>query len=342
GLFTVRLVVGNYGCYETLVMTDYIHVSPPIARFDINQSCDTPYVRHFIDRSIGADQWSWTFGDGATSTLPNPTHTYAATGTYRVSLTVKNAVSGCEHTDSAQVIIADEQALFSATDLILCRSGSTVFTAIEQHTGGITGLTWDFGDGTTSNINPAQHTYPLAGNYNVALYITDAAGCRDTLIKPNYIRVNGPTADFNSAVPGSCLLTAISFSDLSVTDGSNAITQWTWNYGDGNTATFTAPPFTHIYANQGTYSVSLLVRDAAGCADSIIKNNMLVISTPVAAFTTADTVSCPGASIVFTNTSTGPGLTYEWEFGDATTSTIAAPTHVYTTNGTYNIKLKIT
>jgi gliding motility-associated-like protein len=342
GLFTVRLVVGNSGCYDTLTFINYIHVNPPIANFAVTINCDQPFVRIFTDNSIGADEWNWDFGDGSTSTLPSPSHTYATAGNFNVILRVKNNTSGCEHSKTIPVVVADEQANFSATALEICKRSSTTFNAVSNNSAGIVNFEWDFGDGTTGTGNPLSHVYIQSGDFNVRLIITDAAGCTDTSTKLNYIRVNGPTADFNPAVPGSCLQSSITFNDLSVTDGIHAITEWSWNYGDGNSEMLTSPPFMHSYANQGTYAVSLLVKDAAGCTDSIFKDNLIVISIPVADFSAADTISCPSNAIVFSNNSTGPGLSYLWNFGDGITSNQMSPAHSYTSDGIYTVQLTIT
>lgn len=342
GMFTVTLIAGNNGCYDTLVVPHYIHVKPPIANFDITFDCSRPYIRNFVSTSIGADEWSWDFGDGNTSSLPDPVHTYAAPGTYTVQLTVRNLSTGCMHTRAIQVIIADEEAAFSASQTEVCAGSSITFTATQRHPDGIRNYYWDFGDGSGDMGNPVNHTYLLSGYYTVRLIITDAAGCNDTTVLTNYIRVNGPVANFNAAVPGSCMMTVVTFNDLSTTDGIHPITEWAWNYGDGNTSTLFAPPFTHAYAAGGNYAVSLTVKDAAGCTSSITKENHLVISTPVAAFRTIDTLSCPGSGVVFSNQSTGPGLSYHWDFGDGNTATSVTPTHAYAASGTYSVKLRIT
>lgn len=342
GMFSVTLIAGNNGCYDTTRIPNYIHVKPPIANFEVKFNCGEPYIRNFADRSIGADEWSWSFGDGATSTLQNPSHTYTTPGTYTIMLTVHNLQTGCSHTRTGQVIVADEAASFTASQTELCAKSAVTLTATQRYPGGITNYAWSFGDGATATGNPVNHVYQASGNYSIQLIITDAAGCKDTALLQNHIRVNGPVANFNAALPGSCLNTAVQFNDLSTTDGINAITEWTWSYGDGNTQTLTAPPFSHAYAASGSYHVSLTVKDAAGCSSSITKQNHLIISTPVAAFKSADTLSCPGSGVVFSNQSTGPNLTYAWDFGDGQTSTVATPAHVYTATGTYTVKLRIT
>jgi len=342
GYFNVQLIVGNDGCYDTLKMLNYIHVNPPIANFSISLNCDQPFIRIFTDASIGADVYTWDFGDGNTSTLVSPVHTYAGTGNYIVKLTVRNTTTGCEHTKTDHVVIADEQANFTANNLEICKRSSSTFNAAINDSTGIVNFEWDFGDGTTATGNPVSHSYLMAGSFPVQLIITDAAGCKDTIVKPNFILVNGPAANFTSSVPGSCLLTSIIFNDLSVTDGTHAIQQWIWSYGDGISDTLIAPPFSHTYNNQGSFSVSLQVTDAAGCTDSIFKENILVISTPVANFAALDTVSCPSNPIQFTNSSTGPGLIYVWNFGDGNTSNLINPTHAYLSDGIYTVQLNIT
>ena len=342
GLFSIRLIAGNYGCFDTVDVIDYIHVSPPIAKFMIGLNCGLPFERTFTDQSIGADEWFWNFGDGNTSTLASPVHTYAAAGKYSVKLRVKNNASGCEHSKTIEIVIADEQAIFSTSDLEICKGAAATFNAIEKNNGGIANFYWNWGDGTTGTGNPASHVYLQAGIYTVQLITDDAAGCRDTATKINYIKVNGPTADFKPAIPGSCLMTAISFTDLSVSDGTHPLISWNWNYGDGSANTLIAPPFSHAYASEGSYNVSLKITDAAGCTDSIYKSNLLIISTPVAAFTPSDTVSCPQKPILFTSNSTGPGLQYQWNFGDGTTSNLMTASHVYTKDGIYTVQLNIT
>ena len=344
GLFTIILIVSNNGCADTLIITDYIHVKPPIAIFNVASNCSNKYTRTFTDQSIGADSWSWNFGDGNTSSSQNPVHTYASVGTFTVTLTVVNFSTGCDYTKTSVVTIADEQAMFTATLVQLCKNNSTSFTATSiQTNSAIVNYEWDFDDGTGPiSGNNVSHVFVNAGQYDIRLIITDVNGCKDTLIRPNYIKVNGPTAGFNPAVPGSCLNAAVTFNDLSVTDGTHAITNWYWNYGDGIIDTLTSPPFQHLYSGSGVYNVSLIVQDSYGCKDSIGLNNALIISTPVADYISIDTVSCPGKPVIFQNLSTGPSLTYAWTFGDGGTSTLANPVHVYNTDGNYTVNLTVT
>ncbi|MFN0082856.1 MAG: PKD domain-containing protein [Ferruginibacter sp.] len=344
GFFTIRLIVYNNGCADTLIIPDYIHIKPPVAIFTVAASCVNKFTKTFVDQSIGADTWSWNFGDGNTSTVKSPVHTYATVGTYTVSLTVTNISTGCNYTKTSIVTIANEEALFAAASTELCKNTFTVFTATSmQANSSIVNYEWDFGDLTGPFTgNNASHSYTAAGLYTVRLIITDANGCKDTLTKNQYIKVNGPTAGFSPAVPGSCLNASVTFNDQSTTDGTHALTTWYWNYGDGVRETLTAAPFQHMYGGSGAYNVSLVVQDNYGCKDSTGLNNALIISTPVADYTSKDTLSCPNKPVIFQNLSTGPSLTYTWSFGDGGTSTQQNPVHLYTTDGLYTVNLTVT
>ena len=343
GYFTVTLIVWNNGCPDTLKFVDYVHISPPIAIFAALSNCAIPNQMDFVDHSIGADTWNWDFGDGTTSTVQNPgIHTYAGPGTYYVTLVVTNFKTGCSHGQTQTIIILNEKADFVAGDTIICRGSSVNIKAINMNAANISSYYWNFGDGTEGfDSASVNHIYTKAGRYSVTLVITGKLGCKDSVVKDLYIKVVSPSAAFSSSAPGICLNNAITFTDSSSTDGF-AIQNWVWNFGDGVTQTFTAPPFQHTYATPGVFSVTLTVVDAKGCSDSISQVNALTISKPVADFVSADTMSCHAQVIGFTNLSVGPNLTYNWDFGDGTSSAAVNPTHQYTTQGIYTISLTIT
>jgi gliding motility-associated-like protein len=347
GLFTITLIVGNNGCRDTLTLLDYINVTPPIAKFNVIKNCNQHYIRTFDNISIGADTWTWNFGDGTPteSTIFSPVHTYGAVGTYIVTLTVHNNITGCDHFTTTTVVIAEEYAFFTASSLELCKNTPTVFTATSMHAiPDIASYDWDYGDLTPHGTAAiSSHTYTQAGTFTCTLIITDVNGCKDTLVKNNYIKVNGPTANFIPSVPGSCLNAGINFTDQSVGDGTHPITEWQWNYGDLISETLTSPPFSHTYNSTGIFGVTLIIKDSYGCIDSIVKQNILTISKPRADFFTLDTISCPNKPILFGNSSTGPGLVYDWNFGDGPTIYHGAtPTHFYVNQGIYTVHLTVT
>lgn len=342
GYFNVRLVIGNNGCYDTIRFINYIHIKPPVANFVSDFNCLDPRTQIFTDHSIGADEWHWDFGDGTGTTVQSPTHVYADTGIYIVTLVVHNSTTGCDYTRQHTVKVVIEKARFTVSDSVICKNTAVAFNALPNNPANIASFNWNFGDGANGTGISPSHSYALAGQYTVQLITTDIIGCKDTLIKQLYIEVNGPTSNFTVNNPGSCLMSAISFTDNSVSDGTHAITTWVWNYGDGIIETLTAPPFQHTYAGPGVYTISLTVIDSKGCQDSIVKADVITVSKPVAAFSSLDTISCPGKDIHFTNASTGPGLNCTWNFGDGTSSISSNPVHAYTADGVYTVRLNIT
>ncbi|MEP7164931.1 MAG: PKD domain-containing protein [Ferruginibacter sp.] len=341
GYFNIQLIVWNNGCPDTLKLADYVHINPPIASFTVAAYCTDPLKRVFTDHSIGADEWNWDFGDGTTSNIPSPTHVYLLSGTYTVTLLVRNLTTGCTYTKTSTERVIDEHADFIATDTVICRMSTVTFSAVGSNPANIGVYQWAFGDGATGTGHDVSHIYTVSGLYDVSLFTVDWNGCRDTLIRQRYIRVNGPTAGFTVPVVATCLLSTITFTDTSSNDGIHPIIQWIWNYGDGIIDTLTSGPTQHTYALPGVYSVTLTVTDNNGCQDSIIRTSLLTISKPVAGFNAVDTLTCPGRNILFLNSSTGSGLIYHWNFGDGSISINANPTHAYAANGVYTVKLMI-
>lgn len=342
GYFPIMLIAFNNGCPDTLIVPDYIHVLPPIAIFSVSSACSTKLTRTFTDRSIGADTWFWDFGDGNTSAIPSPVHTYSTPGIYVVSLTVHNNITGCNYTKSVNVKIIDERANFTANTTIICRTNTVTFTALGNTLANVASYRWSFGDNTIGSNATIVKRFNTSGIFTVSLIVTDINGCKDTMVRPQYIEVNGPTANFGSSVPGTCLSNSVSFNDSSATDGRHPIVQWIWSYGDGTVDTLTSGPFQHTYNMAGFYTVTLTVTDNSGCSHRIVKPNLLMISQPDAIFSTLDTSTCPNRAVTFVNTSTGPNLRYAWDFGDGNTSTVRNPVHNYLTDGNFTVKLVIT
>jgi gliding motility-associated-like protein len=343
GRFDVKLKVWNGGCMDSLLIRDYITINPPIARFNVNITCRKPFERMFIDMSIGAEEWHWDFGDGNTSNVQSPAHTYAAPGSYMVTLRVVNNTFGCDYTTTRQVQIINSRAQFSTPDTTVCKGDNVIFTT-GLNLADINSLNWNFGDGTPS-INSdlgstiRDHVFTRTGQFTVRLYLNDKNGCADTMIKTRYITVSGPTAKFAPANGGACLNATVIFNDS--TTGTHPIQQWNWQYGDGTSEVLTTPPFMHSYTTAGSYLVKLKVTDTEGCTDSTSLSTALTISSPTANFSTIDTFSCPDRPVRFVNQSAGNNLIYRWDFGDNTTSSAANPAHTYTSDGIYTVKLVI-
>ncbi len=347
GYFSVTLIATNNGCADTVVRSNYIYVFPPIASFNTTPDCINRLRFSFTDLSIVNPtltplSWEWNFGDGSPLvTIQNPVHTFPGLGSYQVRLIVRNG--NCADTTTRTIRVINEAPDFTANLTNTCKPATVTFSAANVTASSITNYFWSFGDGIQQNTasGTIAHYYTNSGTYNIRLIITDVNGCRDTVIRNSYIRINGPLTNFSATNIAGCTGLTTTFNDLSTTDGLNNIINWEWNFGDGVIQNFSSPPFQHIYTAPGTYSVKLKITDAAGCMDSTILNNLVTATDPVPDFVSADTLTCPGATVNFTNTTIATGFSSQWDFGDGNTSALTSPTNIYTTTGLYNVKLRI-
>ena len=347
GHFSVTLISFNNGCPDTLTKTNYTYSLPPIAKFtSAVTNCANRLQFSFTDQSIlnpfvAPITWSWNFGDGSpVSATQNPIHTFPALGPYIVTLVVTNG--GCSDMVKNTIQAIDQAPDITASATTICRGTSIIITPLNFNPGLTASLFWDLGNGATSNYKGAiAYTYANSGTYTISLVATDINGCTDTMIKNNYIRVNGPKANYTATNLAGCTGLVTTFTDLSTTDGINALVNWQWDFGDGTIQNFSGPPYQHTYNTVGTFSVILKVTDAAGCSDSIKINNLVTATHPAPNFISADTLTCPGATVTFTNTSVAVGFGSQWDFGDGNTSAITSPTHSYVATGFYDIKLQV-
>lgn len=343
GYFNVTLTAINNGCEVSITHNNIIRVLPPIARFVSTANCNNRLEFSFTDQSVGPVTWSWNFGDGSpVVTTQNPTHVFPAFGNYVVTLTVTNG--SCSHSISQNISTISIAPDFNANQTAICKGLPVTFTPFNIPPGAVSNLIWDFGDGNSTILgySPATHTYQQSGIYNVMLIVVDINDCRDTVLKNNYIRVNGPVANFSATNTNGCSGMTTTFTDNSTTDGVNAIVSRRFDFGDGTIQTFTTPPYQHTYNQTGTFHVKMIVTDAAGCSDSITLNNLVTTTSPIPEFSSGETLTCPNAPVTFINGTTAGGFTSFWDFGNGVTSTDVSPTYNYPAVGIYTVKLLVT
>jgi FOG: PKD repeat len=337
GTFAVRLTVENNGCPETSER-QFIRVRPPVAGFIPHVECGGLEVQFentsIIDNSEPVT-YSWDFGDGTTSTEAAPTHTYGSFDAYTVTLTVTNG--SCSDVFVGRVNLVRETANFTISDDPGCRNAPITFTST-NNPDNIASFEWQFDGGAfgTSNRDTVVR-FNTNGRHTITLRITDRNGCVDT--QTGTIDITSPTADITANGPGGCENTMITFTDQSTPDGS-PITNWTFDFGDGQTQSFTGGPLTHLYTDTGRYVVKMTVRDARGCTGSVTLNDPIFIGRPRAWFYARRDTICPTSPVAFTDSSQGERLTYQWNFGDGQTSTQRNPTHTYGgSDSTYTVQL---
>src|SRR5206468_3079460 len=151
---------------------------PPVAAFSSSCSaltCSFTSTSSDPDGTIAS--YSWTFGDGATSTVQNPSHTYAAGGTYTVTLPVTDNQGAASATTSRTMAVTPPNQPPTAAVTSSCSALTCSFTSTSSDPdGSIASYSWNFGDGATSTAANPSHTYAAGGSYTVTLTVTDNQG----------------------------------------------------------------------------------------------------------------------------------------------------------------------
>ncbi|MBL7773277.1 MAG: PKD domain-containing protein [Chitinophagaceae bacterium] len=324
-------------------------VTPCMANF---MWTNTGLTASFMDMSSAPgpiSNYNWTFGDGGTSTLQNPTHTYASSGSYNVCLTISGIDSmsnpfSCTYCDST-VYVSNTTCNASYNYNFV---GSTFyFTNTSVVSGTIIGYNWSFGDGGTSTVANPIHTYTTSGFMNVCLTITVMnAGTVSTCTSCSMIYVNAASGPCNanySYVQSTG--TTINFTNTSTAGGT--INSYAWTFGDGGTSSAQNP--THTYGASGYYNVCLTISGIDSNQQTFTCthcDSVYVQGTSTGCNITANfTKTTSGNTAMFTNTTNCTGCTsisYNWNFGDASTSTLTNPNHIYASSGTYTVCLTAT
>ncbi len=279
-----------------------------------NQCAGTPVV--FTDQSTGADSWSWNFGDGGTSNIPNPTHTYPNAGSYTVTLIV--SLANCSFDTTTTTINVINAATAAYTDNSPVCLGQT--TTFQNTSIGGTSYAWDFGDGTPLNLtNNPSHVYATPGSFTVTL-IAVSGNCSDTVSHTVTI-TNGAVAGFSySGIP--CSGSTIQFSN-----SSTAGLSYHWDFGDGDTSNLQTP--NHAYNSTGSFTINLVV-NSQGCGSDTVQQNIQITNVGTANFSYDIDPCLTGYS--FNNLSSSSG-SFLWNFGDGHSSTEIAPIHEYQVAG---------
>lgn len=282
----------------------------------------------FTNTSAGITGSQWTFGDGATSTLTSPTHSYASSGAFPLTLTVTSALNGCTASTTEMVNVSiTPVAAFTPDPDNGCIDLDVAFT--NQSTGA-SFYQWDFGDGNTSGLNEPFHTYTAAGTYTVTMIAENVNGCADT-VSTNVVAHPLPVADFTLSQGQSCV-SPVTIQTVNASQGSIG---FDWDLGNGQTSQLNQPAIT--FDAPGTYTVSLTATNQYGCTHQH-QEEFIVHPSPVASFDAQPQPACEGRPIEFTNTSLN-AASFIWRFGDGAQSSADEPLHSYAQAGQYTVVL---
>jgi PKD repeat protein len=233
---------------------------------------------------------------------------------------------------SAQAPIAK----FGASPATSCSPALVQFT--DSSTNNPTSWSWNLGNGTTSILQNPSTTYNTPGTYTVSLTVSNASGSNTKTITGYITILPAPTISFSATDTSvGCGTKIAQFTNTSSLGVAGAGSYY-WDFGDGTNSSAVSP--THTFSTTGSYTVSLIVTNSAGCSKLLSKSQFVnVVPKTTANFTASNNNSCNApVTVSFSNTSTG-GTSYLWDLGDGSTSTATSPTHTYAAGGSYNVRL---
>jgi PKD repeat protein len=311
------------------------------------------YVGSATDPGGDTFTYAWSFGDGTNATGPNVSHTFLDEGAYVVTLTTEDDDGGID-TATQSVAISNVNPTIDTMVLPtanLNEGSPLAFTSTASDVGilDVLSYSWAFGDGTTSSSQNPVHTYADegTGSFTVTLTVTDgdtgSATQSGTIaianVNPVVASISGPTAG-NEA---QTLAWTSSATDV----GINDTLTYTWDFGDGNSASGTGA--THAFQQDGTYTVTFTATDNDGGADSTSITVVISNTPPSVTTLSGPATGDEGSALTFAGSATdaspidAANLTWSWDWGDSTAvGTGNGPSHAWDDEGNYTVTATVT
>ncbi|MDA8670201.1 PKD domain-containing protein [Flavobacteriales bacterium] len=326
-ILTGSSLTNNCEAYDSV---DLVVLPYPVitATSDTSNGC-IPLPVNFSSTVNSVGYYLWDFGDGNTSTVDNPTHTYTSDGYYSVNVRFED-FSGCVDSFDFDIIPHPVPSpSFIPIQLDTCVL--PINYNFQNNSIGASSYNWDFGDGNNSINTLPDNSYVSSGNYTIKLVASNTYGCSDSITSSIFVKPV-TNAQFNAVPLDTCKLPA----NYSLVNNSTGSIAYIWDFGDGSTSNL--PNLNHSYSSDGNYQISLISMNSFGCFDtSYVDINVLPVPSLGFNYTQLDTCSVP-SNFSFQNTSTG-GNSYLWDFGDGLFSPVYSPLHTFSSDGTYNVKI---
>jgi PKD repeat protein len=336
---------------------------PPLTHLAIQssrQTADSGVSVNFSATFLGGVpplQYSWQFGDGGTSSSPNPSHAFTAAGRYNITLNLSDSAG---HSLGASLILNVSTVPVLNPNI----SPSPTDAGITTHffagssggwDGGSCQCVWNFGDshvgryggsgnnssGNSSNLGgpgDTNYTYLVAGNYTPQVWWNDSGGIR--LTKSLGLLVN-PTlaAPAITASPADPYLGQLVNFTARASGGTHPY-RYAWEFGDGGTGG-NLQNISHVYTTNGPFLATVTITDAVGGGVRASEN--ITTALNLSAFANVSFGAAPLPVGFGSHVSGGsPGYRFAWSFGDGGSSPLSAPQHVFSSQGVYRVTVLVT
>jgi len=337
GIYSVNLsVVTDSGCTNSITIPSEVFHNP-VVTFNAPNKCQNNTVNYSENSTVPGSNvvdWVWDYGDGSLlGTTKSTSHDYTLPGDYQVLLSVTTE-DGCVGTLEKTLTVHPVPEPEFNFDNKVCLGDDMQFTDVTSiASGSVDTWEWRFiegselGDTSYSTVQNPVIGFLKHGTHSVKFTAISADfGCEHTITKTINV-FPSPVASF--ITEEVCQGNEQRFLDDSfMEDGT--IGTWEWDFNEGNPTIGQRLPY-YTFGGNGTFNVSLKVTATNGCSDFFTKP-VVVHEQPVADFSFTQVDSCSPLEISFVNSSSiqsGASLSYEWQFGDDSTSNKLTPSHIY-------------
>lgn len=298
-------IIGNDGCSSDTIQIPIVINPNPSAHFytvDVCLGATTSFLDQSTITSGNITNWQWDFGQGGTASIAAPSFTYTSDGSKSVKLIVTSD-KGCTDTIIQTVVVNPlPVADFSSNTPTGCSPLCIDFKNTSTiNSGSVSQYIWDLGNDISGDENPKScynNTDLTPKNYSVSFIAISDKGCRDTIVKTDYVTVYAqPNAQFTSSTQE----VNVSNTEVTFTNTSTNAVSYTWDFGD-NTPTTASTNATHSFPNTdyNTYTVTLTAKNQGGCTDTAQTTIKVLAPDPIYTIPNVFTPNEDGANDVFT------------------------------------------
>ncbi|OQY27547.1 MAG: hypothetical protein B6244_10220 [Candidatus Cloacimonetes bacterium 4572_55] len=357
GKYQAMLTATDNSSTDCQVSTKIIPVvinDPPVAEAGVNmKGCAGETFLFDGNRSYDNDgqiiRYEWDFGDGSTAEGQVVSHSFSGSGRYKVQLKVTDdSETICDSDSDELFVVINQPPVANAGPDQLTGRLTVVFDGLESKDPDGDQLTyiWDFGDGSAPRMGATPvHSYRQPGTYTVTLTTRDHSGTDcDEDVDQMIVTVNRPPNADPGAPRAACVSEEIQFDGGASRDEDGEIVTYTWDFGDGGSATGVQAG--HVYENPGVYTVTLTVDDNSGTDTSrdINVTQVYINALPIP-IASGDPISCINEKVNFDGSLSydpdGDITEYIWDFGDGSIGTGPKPVHYYTEPGLYTVSMAV-
>lgn len=333
GSYPVNLtVISSEGCSVTQPVGEPVNIGSFQSDFEVPASICSNAAVSFNNTSSSTPESSvWEILPlGIRVDGNNLQYSFPQGGEYTVRLI--NSFAGCTDVVEKKVTVKAGPGLDNFQADIRSACGAPAEVQFSESSTTAVAWNWNFDNGLTATTKNPVTRYTANGQYSIALTVTNAAGCEQTLnksitIAPPYVQII--TADRLEGCVGLAV-------NLRVNTPAD-IKTYNWSSGDGQTSTLAQPRF--VYNKVGEYEITLNYETVGGCKGLAVLRTIRTFARPDANFTAPVTQICGNTVVGFVNETIGEATQYIWNFGDGSISFQYDASHQYFQAGTFTVQL---